>query len=180
MKIIYDAGHGGKDPGALGNGARECDLTLEIVLALEACTKASHPDWTVILTRDHDVYLSPGTRQRMAMASKADAFVSIHCNAVEDPKANGCEVVYREEDDFDMGILIKESIIAEFDGLKDRGMKSDLDDLKRSLSVLSTPGLPSVIVEPGFITNKKDFAALTATMTMAEAILRGIEKWSEM
>ncbi|MCH2489093.1 MAG: N-acetylmuramoyl-L-alanine amidase [Flavobacteriales bacterium] len=78
--VVLDAGHGGKDTGNTGNGYREDEISLSIVLKIGAELE-KHPDIKVIYTRTKDVFLE--LHERAAIANKADAdlFVSVHCNA---------------------------------------------------------------------------------------------------
>ena len=79
--IVIDAGHGGKDPGALGkNGTREKDVVLQIARRLKNMVD-DQPNMRGVLTRDSDTYI--GLRQRMVEArkAKADLFISIHADA---------------------------------------------------------------------------------------------------
>ncbi|WP_221177774.1 N-acetylmuramoyl-L-alanine amidase [Salinisphaera orenii] len=79
--IVIDAGHGGKDPGALGpSGTHEKDVVLEIARRLKSMVDAQ-PNMRGVLTRDGDYYI--GLRERMVKAreARADLFVSIHADA---------------------------------------------------------------------------------------------------
>ena len=81
--IAIDAGHGGKDPGALGQRkTREKDITLAVALKLYDRLSV-RPGFKPILIRDRDVYM--GLRERMNIARKqgADFFISIHADAVD-------------------------------------------------------------------------------------------------
>jgi N-acetylmuramoyl-L-alanine amidase len=89
-KVVVDAGHGGKDTGAIGpRGVREKDLTLAIARKVAARLKAL--GFQVILTRKSDVFVSLDERTRIANESRADLFVSIHCNAARRRKLEGVE-----------------------------------------------------------------------------------------
>lgn len=79
--IVLDAGHGGKDPGAVGKLSREKDIALAITLKLGKKLEAELPGTKVIYTRKTDIY--PNLYERPALANKhhADIFVSIHLNA---------------------------------------------------------------------------------------------------
>lgn len=84
--VVLDAGHGGKDPGAVGKkiagkAVQEKDATLGIVLKMRDELRA-YKGIRVILTRDGDEFLSLGERTRKANAAKGDLFVSIHCNSL--------------------------------------------------------------------------------------------------
>jgi N-acetylmuramoyl-L-alanine amidase len=110
------------------------------------------------------------------MTLNPNAFISVHCNASDNAQANGCEVVYRDWVDRVIAVELQAKLISTL-GLRDRGLKIDLEDLKRSLAVLSTPNIPSVIVEPGFLTNDKDRSVLLQTNLVARALVDGVEAW---
>jgi len=91
-RIVVDAGHGGKDPGAAGyyRGAQEKDITLNIAKRLKRKLEA-RLGCEVILTRDRDVFLTLEERTALANTKNADLFVSIHVNANRDKRAFGTE-----------------------------------------------------------------------------------------
>ena len=82
--VVLDAGHGGKDPGAIGSSSsnREKDINLSIALEVGRLLKANHPDVKLIYTRSTDVFIELGRRAEIANKAKADLFVSIHTNAL--------------------------------------------------------------------------------------------------
>ncbi|HEY0840008.1 MAG TPA: N-acetylmuramoyl-L-alanine amidase, partial [Vulgatibacter sp.] len=89
-RVVIDAGHGGKDSGAIGkNGQKEKDLTLAMARKLRA--RLTSMGLEVILTRDSDVFLSLEERTRIANEQRADLFISIHVNASTNRKAHGIE-----------------------------------------------------------------------------------------
>lgn len=90
-KIVLDAGHGGKDPGAIGNGYNEKDLALATILRLK---EILDNDFEVILTRDSDFFVTLQDRANIANNENADLFVSIHLNASKKETSNGAEVFY--------------------------------------------------------------------------------------
>lgn len=81
--VVLDAGHGGKDPGAIGNSNanREKDINLAITLEVGRLLKQNCPDVKLIYTRNTDVFVELGERANIANKAKADLFVSIHTNA---------------------------------------------------------------------------------------------------
>jgi N-acetylmuramoyl-L-alanine amidase len=90
--IAIDAGHGGKDPGALGgNGLREKEVTLRVAKELTAIINAD-PGMKAILIRDDDTFVPLAERYQRARRAQADLFVSIHADAAENNAANGSSV----------------------------------------------------------------------------------------
>ena len=93
-RIVVDAGHGGRDPGAIGpNGVMEKDVTLAMAKAL-ARSLEKELGCEVILTRDKDVYLDLAERTGIANRVGADLFISIHANANRNRDAYGVETFY--------------------------------------------------------------------------------------
>ncbi|MCW1734636.1 N-acetylmuramoyl-L-alanine amidase family protein [Anaerorudis cellulosivorans] len=80
--VVIDAGHGGKDPGALGSSSREKDITLSVAKKLGALIEKKHPDVKVVYTRKDDSFVALDRRADIANSAKADLFISIHCNAL--------------------------------------------------------------------------------------------------
>ena len=78
--VVLDAGHGGKDPGNLGNGFREKHIALRVALDVGKELSTSK-DIEVEYTRKKDVFVELHNRAKIANDKKADLFVSIHCDA---------------------------------------------------------------------------------------------------
>lgn len=78
--VVLDAGHGGKDPGNLGNGFREKNIALSIALKIGKELE-KNPDIKVIYTRKTDVFIELDERPKIANKANADLFVSIHCDS---------------------------------------------------------------------------------------------------
>lgn len=86
--IVIDAGHGGKDSGALGKTAKEKDINLAVALRLGNEITSRFKDAKVVYTRNNDTFVTIKGRMDKAKAVKADLFISIHCNsaALENPR----------------------------------------------------------------------------------------------
>jgi len=92
-RVVIDAGHGGHDPGAHGNGINEADLVLDVALRLrKLLTEQAGVD--VVMTRDTDVFIPLEERTSIANRESADLFLSIHANASRDTKARGIETYF--------------------------------------------------------------------------------------
>jgi N-acetylmuramoyl-L-alanine amidase len=95
--IAVDAGHGGDDPGASGQGGtHEKDVTLAIARALAARIDRE-PGMRAVLTRDGDYFVDLVERRRRAQQSHADMFVSIHADAIRDREVSGASVYILSE-----------------------------------------------------------------------------------
>lgn len=79
--VVIDAGHGGKDTGALGAISKEKDLNLTVALLTGEYIKKNLPDVKVIYTRERDVFVTLNERAAIANRNNADVFISIHCNS---------------------------------------------------------------------------------------------------
>lgn len=90
--VAIDPGHGGRDPGAVGRSkTREKDVALNIARLVAERVNAE-PGMKAVLIRSGDYYVDHRERMEIARRSKADLFVSIHADAVDDRRANGASV----------------------------------------------------------------------------------------
>ena len=89
--VVLDAGHGGKDPGAVGKFSKEKDLNLKLVLKMGELINEQYPDVNVVYTRNTDVFIPLQTRADIANKNNADLFISIHTNSSENKAPRGVE-----------------------------------------------------------------------------------------
>lgn len=95
--VAIDAGHGGKDPGAIGlGGTYEKKVVLEISQRLVKLINAD-PGMTAVMTRNSDYYVTLRGRLKKARDQKADIFLSIHADAVKNRKVQGSSVYILSE-----------------------------------------------------------------------------------
>lgn len=92
-RVVIDAGHGGHDPGAQGNGVNESELTLDVATRLTKLL-GKQPGVEVVMTRDSDVFVPLEERTAIANREGADLFLSIHANASRNPHAHGVETYF--------------------------------------------------------------------------------------
>lgn len=155
VKVFIDPGHGGGDPGAVGNGLKEKDLTLAIALECRRVLLEEYEGIEVKMSRTGDTYPSLSARAKMANDWKARLFVSIHVNAgggtgFESYIFNGGGVSAQT---IDWRNQIHK-VIAAGSGFKDRGQK------KANFQVLRETKMPAILTENGFIDHKEDAAKL--------------------
>ena len=184
-KIIIDPGHGGFDSGALGHhGGREKDACLDIGLRLRELLKARLPGVTVLMTRDHDVFVELKERTRFANRQDADLFVSIHANSSPNSSSHGTQVFFYDsqssnkdaevlarsenEDANYLDIMLTDlSKTAVRDQSIDLAMKVEAELVKglglkgRHLQyapfyVLAKTKMPAILVETAFISNAQE------------------------
>jgi len=89
--VVLDAGHGGKDPGALGKHSREKDIVLAIALKVGQYIEKNIPDVRVIYTRKKDEFIELHERANIANKNNADLFISIHANWWSNLRSTGTE-----------------------------------------------------------------------------------------
>jgi len=111
--VVIDAGHGGKDPGAISGSVREKDIVLKIALELGRIIEENMNDVRVVYTRKSDVFIGLYERANIANQSNANVFISIHCNAVESSAAYGTEswVMGTHKNEANLEIAMKENAV---------------------------------------------------------------------
>ncbi|WP_301723363.1 N-acetylmuramoyl-L-alanine amidase family protein [Planococcus shixiaomingii] len=171
-KVVYlDPGHGGKDGGAAANGIVEKTLVLDIGLRTEQLLK--NAGFTVLMTRRTDVFLELAERSRLANASEADAFVSIHANAFNG-SAKGIETFwydkYEAEESKRLATELQKNLVDQMELSNRRVAQGNYHVIRETKS-------PSALVEVGFIDNAIDAAKLKLDeykQRAAEGIFAGI------
>ena len=215
--IVVDAGHGGKDPGAIGpHNVYEKNVTLKMAKALAKAIR-QQLGVKVLLTRSDDRFLKLRERTEYANQVGADLFISLHANATANGKASGvetyflnlsknnqaAEVAARENGTtlqevgnleailFDLmanakinessrlAAEVQQSLVAglrsHYSGIKDHGVKQG------PFHVLLGATMPSVLIETGFISNRRDEKRLASAdyqKNVAAAIVKGVRKYS--
>lgn len=150
VKIYVDAGHGGSDPGAEGNGLQEKNVTLQIAKKVQEYL-GEYSNATVKMSRTTDKTVSLAARTNEANAWGADYFLSIHINA---GGGTGYEdYIHNTLSDTSNTANLRNTIHAEvvkLNNLGDRGKK------KENLHVLRESSMPAMLSENGFIDTKAD------------------------
>lgn len=172
MLILFDYGHGGKDPGAVYKGRKEADDVLGLGQAVAKIVRAA--GITVDETRTSDATLSLDGRVKMELKKKYDYFISFHRNAFKPEQAKGAEVyIYRVSNTKSKALARKIQQALVSIGFRDRGVK------EADFYVLKHTRAPALLLEIGFIDNSidnelfdKKFERITDRI--AKAILDGI------
>lgn len=172
-KIAVYAGHGGSDPGAVGNGLLEKNLNLAI--SNEVSRILRQKGYQVVNNRTTDKDRSISADARLANSQNVDALVEIHQNSSSNPQANGTETIYSVKDT-GKGKALATAINSRLAalGFRDRGIKTQPDAAGNDrLGILRLTNAPSSLVEVAFISNPQDMARLDVNKA-AKAIADGI------
>lgn len=171
--VVLDAGHGGYDSGAVGNGLYEKALTLKIAQYCKAELE-KYSGVKVYLTRSNDTFISLDKRVVIASGVKADVFVSLHINSASNPSATGAEVFYPNSSYRPTVGAQGKKLAGEIQkrlvslGLHNRGLKTfnsmvgakypdgSPADYYAVIRGAKNAGFPGIIVEHGFISNPLD------------------------
>ncbi len=86
--VVIDAGHGGKDVGAVDNGAKEKDINLGVARKLASLLKKKMKNVKVVMTRNDDTFLTLQERANIANKNKGNLFISIHTNSLDKSNPN--------------------------------------------------------------------------------------------
>lgn len=117
--VIIDAGHGGKDSGAIGKRSKEKDIVLAVALKVGEKIKAQNPNIIIHYTRNRDVFIGLRERASFANKKKADLFVSIHANANRSRSPRGSETyvlgLHRTKDNLEVAMKENSAILYEDD-----------------------------------------------------------------
>lgn len=167
--IMLDAGHGGRDPGAVYNGRQEKDDTLRLTLAVGEILQNNGVD--VEYTRTTDIYESPLQKAQEANAAGVDFFVSIHRNSFPtDNTVSGVESLVYDLSGIKYEMAKNINAQLETVGFVNLGVKA-----RPNLIVLRRTKMPAVLVEVGFINSDVDNALFDNNFyDIAQAIAAGI------
>lgn len=173
-RVVIDPGHGGKDPGATGvSGTKEKTINLEVALRLASLLDSAGADVVLTRTGDYDVYIYD--RPEMANALRADAFVSIHCNADPRGQAEGTETYYHTNQPASLHLaeLIHAQVVNAL-GRPDRRVRF------ANFAVLRESKVPAALLEILYMTSSQDERLLlnsSVQQRVAEAIVMALEQF---
>lgn len=115
--VVIDAGHGGKDPGAIGSSSREKNINLAIALKTGEYIKKNLGNVKVLFTRDDDVFIGLKERADFANRNKADLFISIHANWAASKSIRGTEtfIMGLSKDEQNLEVAMKENEVIQLE-----------------------------------------------------------------
>ncbi|MEP6668999.1 MAG: N-acetylmuramoyl-L-alanine amidase [Chthoniobacter sp.] len=170
LTVVIDAGHGGQDRGgAPGQRVPEKPYTLDVAKRLAATLREAGV--RVVMTRDGDYFV--GLRQRcdIANAQSNAVFVSVHFNGAPRTAADGVETYYYTSQSAALAASVHRRLLAAT-GLEDRHIR------RRGFFVIRRTRIPSILVEPGFLSNPQTADRVSNSAAyrqkLADAIARGI------
>jgi len=176
-KIYLDPGHGGKDPGAMGNSVIEKELNLQVADKIKQVLKGN--DFIVHMSREDDSYLNLSNRALEANKLDYDVFISVHHNSAHNTKAEGFESIYYPRSC--EGKQISDLILANVEKYTCRIQRKSRPDV-RNLAVLRKTKMAAVVVECGFISNPFEAHILTQQShqwMIAVGIAQGLIEWRD-
>lgn len=165
VKIFIDPGHGGSDPGAVGNGLKEKDLVLTISRHIRDILLSEYKGLQVRMSRNSDVFLSLSERAKLANNWGANYFCSVHINAGGGTGFETFIHTSRSSKSVSCQNVVHSAIYSKMD-VKDRGKKS------ANYAVLRQTNMPAILTENLFIDNAKD-AKLLKDSKFLENVARG-------
>ena len=151
--IVLDPGHGGKDPGAIGpGGTYEKKIALQIARRLKPLLE-KRLKVKVILTRNRDTFVPLLKRSQFAIQNEGKLFVSIHCNATTNRKANGWEIYFLSEAKTEAAAEVarKENAVIQLETEDTGAPKKKLDD--------TLQGIALHLLSSQFLKESQDLAA---------------------
>jgi N-acetylmuramoyl-L-alanine amidase len=151
--VVIDAGHGGQDRGGIeGQRVPEKVMTLDTAFRLQALLRRA--GFRTVMTRTSDVFVSLPERVAIANSQRDAIFISIHYNATPREAAEGFETYYYTRRSARLAAACYRAIIQAWPGSR-RGIRT------RGFYVIRKTIIPSVLVEPGFLTNPREAALIS-------------------
>jgi N-acetylmuramoyl-L-alanine amidase len=169
--IVVDAGHGGKDHGAIREGIREKDLNLNVALKLR--DELQSRGYTVFMTRSEDEFLSLKEITEEAASYKPDIFISVHHNSSTNAAIYGLETYYYHGFSLNLAKDIHANLASSLP-VVDRGVR------QAKFYVINHTSVPSVLLELGYVSNATEREAIANSWRQkqeAKAIADGVDAY---
>ena len=173
IKLFLDPGHGGSDPGAVGNGIQEKDINLTLAKKIRDILAAEFDDLAIKMSRTGDSFPSLSDRTNDANSWGANYFLSIHVNSGGGDGFESYVYTNTTAKTKDAQSDIHSEIMKEITGTRDRGMKS------ANFAVLRNSNMSAILTEHIFIDNTENAAKLkddSFLNKLARGHVNGLEK----
>ncbi|MDR6300876.1 N-acetylmuramoyl-L-alanine amidase family protein [Mesonia maritima] len=175
LKIVIDAGHGGKDLGTTDESILEKNITLKLLQKIKKLHNTK--DFELIFTRENDEFISLEERVKIANKNNADFVISLHVNASNNKNDNGIEAYTKTNNTEQKTISFVSSLVTELSFNNSPLQKTEMR--KANFKILRDSKAPAVLLELGFISNPQNKAYITSEKgqeEVAEAILKSLKK----
>ena len=189
--VVIDAGHGGKDSGALsGYGLMEKNINLTVALITKELIKEFDKDIEIVLTRNKDKFIELSDRADIAKAFEPDLFISLHCDASFKEKRDGLTIYLQNGksnnsktrmDNYQSALkfsLILNTILTEQLKIKSNGIDfANYQVLRETIDFM-----PCMLLEMGFITNgvESSYLEKKGQQGIAYALAKAILKYKKL
>ncbi len=188
--VVIDAGHGGKDHGALDASAKNSEAQISLLLAKAVKAANTNKNLKIILTRESDITNTVQEKADFANTQKADLFISLHCNNAEpiqhengnktENPAKGMVIYIANKEkavNYNANAIFANELA---NSIKDLNHFSGIKSRNQGIWVLQAVKCPSALIEAGFITNQEDLKLMLDAgyqKKFAAGILEGVQSY---
>lgn len=174
-KVVIDAGHGGKDPGAISITKRqEKEFNLAVALKIKALLD-KEPRIQPYMTRSNDTFVELADRATFANNLGADLFLSIHANSFR-PDVTGVETYYNRQSSRAFADVMHKHLV-KATGLPDRKVR------QANFAVIRRTTMPAILIEAGYLSNRHDDSVLAKEEVrdrIAKEMVDGIKSYLKL
>ncbi|MFS0722586.1 N-acetylmuramoyl-L-alanine amidase [Paenibacillus sp. 1P07SE] len=174
-KVVIDAGHGGRDPGAISITKRqEKEFNLSVALKIKALLD-KEPRIQPYMTRSDDTFVELADRAKFANDLKADLFLSIHANSFR-PEVTGTETYYNRQSSRAFADVMHKHLV-KATGLPDRKVR------QANFAVIRQTTMPAILIEAGYLSNRHDDSVLAKNEVrdrIAQEMVAGIKSYLKL
>lgn len=172
--IVIDAGHGGRDPGAIATNGAFTEKEIALRTSQLLARRLQDAGANVVMTRDDDSFVSLNNRAVLSESSGADTFISIHYDAMDTPNSmSGTTTYYYSEAERGLAETVN-NYLAQYGPLSNNGVRTG------DYFVLRNNRQPSILLELGYLNHDHDITVVNTDSyqaTIVEAIYQGLRDY---
>lgn len=172
--IVIDAGHGGRDPGAIATNGAFTEKEIALRTSQLLARRLQDAGANVVMTRDDDSFVSLNNRAVLSESSGADTFISIHYDAMDTPNSmSGTTTYYYSETERGLAETVN-NYLAQYGPLSNNGVRTG------DYFVLRNNRQPSILLELGYLNHDHDITVVNTDSyqaTIVEAIYQGLREY---